>query len=111
MSYNGEVFEYDDIGNPKKYRGFDATWEYGRQLATYKDSTYTYDARGRRIKKEVAVRDDEENLTDEKTTTEYTYDSNGNLIKQSNGLEFFYDHTGVFVPTIRKHRRTHMVRR
>ena len=27
----------------------------------------------------------------------FTYDSNGNLIKQSNGLEFFYDHTGVFV--------------
>ena len=26
----------------------------------------------------------------------FTYDSNGNLIKQSNGLEFFYDHTGVF---------------
>ena len=24
------------------------------------------------------------------------YDSNGNLIKQSNGLEFFYDYTGVF---------------
>ena len=26
----------------------------------------------------------------------FTYDSNGNLIKQSNGLEFLYDHTGVF---------------
>ena len=24
------------------------------------------------------------------------FTSNGNLIKQSNGLEFFYDHTGVF---------------
>ena len=27
----------------------------------------------------------------------FTYDSNGNLIQQSNGLEFLYDHTGVFV--------------
>ena len=26
----------------------------------------------------------------------FTYDSNGNLMKQSNGLEFFYDHSGVF---------------
>ena len=42
MSYNGETFVYDQIGNPT------------------------------------------------------TYDSNGNLIKQSNGLDFFYDHAGVF---------------
>lgn len=26
----------------------------------------------------------------------FTYDFNGNLIKQSNGLEFLYDHTGIF---------------
>ena len=91
-----ETFEYDAIGNPKKYRGADTTWQYGRQLTTYKDSTYTYDARGRRTKKEIAVRDEEGNLTEEVIETSYIYDSNGNLIKQSNGLEFLYDHTGVF---------------
>ena len=41
----------------------------------------SYDARGRRIAKNGIT---------------FTYDSNGNLIKQSNGLEFLYDHTGVF---------------
>ena len=25
----------------------------------------------------------------------FTYDSQGRVVKQSNGLEFFYDHTGV----------------
>ena len=26
----------------------------------------------------------------------FAYDSNGNLVRQSNGLVFLYDHTGVF---------------
>lgn len=30
-----------------------------------------------------------------KDSISFTYDSSGRLIKQSNGLEFFYDHTGV----------------
>ena len=81
MSYNGEAFVYDTIGNPTTYRGKAAVWEYGRQLKSYDGNTFAYDARGRRIGKN--------NIT-------FTYDSNGNLIKQSNGLEFFYDHTGVF---------------
>ena len=84
-----ELFEYDAIGNPETYRGTSATWQYGRQLATYKDSTYTYDARGRRISKKYTENGKEVEIT-------FTYDSNGNLIKQSNGLEFLYDHTGVF---------------
>ncbi len=41
---------------------------------------YWYDGKGRRIKKG--------NIT-------FTYDCEGNLIKQSNGLEFFYDSQGV----------------
>ena len=81
LSYNGEAFEYDVIGNPTTYRGKSATWAYGRQLATYDGNTFSYDARGRRTAK---------------NSITFTYDSNGNLIKQSNGLEFFYDHTGVF---------------
>jgi RHS repeat-associated protein len=76
-----ETFEYDDIGNPKKYKGESATWQYGRQLTAYDGNTFSYDARGRRTAKNGIT---------------FTYDSNGNLIKQSNGLEFLYDHTGVF---------------
>ena len=32
MSYDGETFAYDIIGNPTTYRGKTATWAYGRQL-------------------------------------------------------------------------------
>ena len=81
MSFNGEAFEYDLIGNPTTYRGKTATWAYGRQLTSFDGNTFTYDARGRRTAKNGIA---------------FTYDSNGNLIKQSNGLEFLYDHTGVF---------------
>jgi RHS repeat-associated protein len=50
-------------------------------LTEYDGNTFAYDARGRRITKNGIT---------------FIYDSNGNLIKQSNGLEFLYDHTGVF---------------
>ena len=81
MSYDGETFAYDIIGNPTTYRGKTATWAYGRQLTAFDGITFSYDARGRRTAKNGIT---------------FTYDSNGNLIKQSNGLEFLYDHTGVF---------------
>ena len=80
-SVTTETFEYDAIGNPTTYRGKTAVWEYGRQLKSYDGNTFSYDARGRRIAKNGIT---------------FIYDSNGNLIKQSNGLEFLYDHTGVF---------------
>ena len=83
MSYNGESFEYDVIGNPTTYRGKAATWNQGRRLVRYDGNTFTYDARGRRTGK---------------NNISFTYDSNGNLIKQTDGtttLEFIYDHTGV----------------
>ena len=80
LTYNEEICEYDSIGNPKKYRGKAATWERGRQLISYDGHTFTYDAQGRRLTKD---------------SVSFTYDSSGRLIKQSNGLEFFYDHTGV----------------
>mgnify|MGYP003457256498 CR=1 FL=1 len=81
MSYNGQAFVYDLIGNPTTYRGKSATWSYGRELTTFNGNTFSYDARGRRTAKN--------NIT-------FIYDSNGNLVKQSNGLEFLYDHSGVF---------------
>ena len=81
MAYGSETFAYDAVGNPTTYRGKSATWQLGRQLAAFNGNTFTYNAGGRRTKKN--------DLT-------FSYDSAGNLIKQSNGLEFFYDHTGIF---------------
>ena len=49
-------------------------------MTGFDGNTFTYDARGRRIRK---------------NNIYFTYDSNGKLIKQSNGLEFIYDHTGL----------------
>ena len=55
-------------------------WSYGR-LASIDGNTFSYDVLGRRVcKNDIA----------------FTYDGSGNLIRQSNGLEFLYDHTGVF---------------
>ena len=81
LSYGNETFVYDTIGNPTTYRGKNVMWTAGRRLMIYDGDVYGYDARGRRISKNDVT---------------FTYDSNGNIIKQSNGLEFLYDHTGVF---------------
>ena len=50
-SFNGETISYDGIGNPTTYRGNSLTWRNGRELATYNNISYEYDANGIRIKK------------------------------------------------------------
>ena len=80
LSFNGQACAYDAIGNPTTYCGKTATWAKGRQLVSYDGHTFTYDGQGRRTTKDSIA---------------YIYDINGKLLKQSNGLEFFYDHTGV----------------
>ena len=79
MSYNGQSCVYDNMGNPTTYRGKSATWK-GRQMTSFNGVNFTYDGRGRRTGKG--------NIT-------FLYDSNGRIIKQSNGLEFFYDFEGI----------------
>ncbi|MCH5148150.1 MAG: hypothetical protein J1G05_02135 [Clostridiales bacterium] len=80
ISYNNEECEYDKVGNPVIYRGNPAEWTRGRLLASYNGTTFEYDAFGLRTKK---------------NDIKFTYDSAGRLKKQSNGLEFFYDHYGL----------------
>lgn len=78
-SYNGENCVYDAIGNPTTYRNKTATWK-GRQMQSFNGITFKYDGRGRRI---------------DKGDVTYYYDSIDRLIKTSDGLEFFYDMTGL----------------
>ncbi len=78
-SYGGKNCEYDNIGNPTTYLGKSAEWK-GKQLTSYAGTTFTYDGKGRRINKG--------NIT-------FTYDCEGNLAQQSNGMSFFYDSQGV----------------
>ena len=80
LSYNGETFTYDGLGNPKTYRGKPLTWSKGRQLTNYNGTTFGYDVQGQRTSKGNII---------------YTYGSDGKLLKQSDGWEFLYDNGGV----------------
>ena len=80
LSYNGETFIYDGLGNPKTYRGKPLTWSKGRQLTNYNGTTFGYDGQGQRTSKGNII---------------YTYGSDGQLLKQSDGWEFLYDNGGV----------------
>ena len=80
VNYNGETFAYNALGNPTIYRGKTANWLYGKLLANYNGVNFAYNGAGQRVSKG--------NIT-------FTYDSDGKLIKQSNGLEFIYDASGV----------------
>ena len=76
---NGYFVTYDNIGRVSQYKLMDCTWSKGK-LVGYGDNTYSYDYLGRRTSKNGIT---------------YTYDSQGRLVKQSNGIEFIYDDTGV----------------
>ena len=79
MSYANQSCVYDNMGNPTTYRGKAATWK-GRQMTSFNGVNFTYDGRGRRTSK---------------NSITFLYDSHGRIIKQSNGLEFFYDFEGI----------------
>lgn len=76
VSYNGEKCEYNNNGCPYTYRNKSLEWRFGTRVAYLDGISYEHDGFGRRIKK---------------NNTEFVYDSDGRLIKQSNGLEFIYD--------------------
>ena len=80
LSYNGETFVYDGLGNPTTYRGKTLTWSKGRQLTNYNGTAFAYNGQGQRISK---------------GNISYIYGSDGNLVSQSDGLSFMYDATGV----------------
>lgn len=77
---DGYTFMYNAWGNPTYYRGKSLIWENGTRLTSYDGNTFTYDGLGRRLTKNDVT---------------FTYDSQNRLLSQSNGLNFFYDTTGV----------------
>ena len=54
-------------------------------MASYGSTAFTYDGLGRRLSKQESG----------KKAIMYTYDSNGRVVKQSNGIECIYDNAGV----------------
>ena len=51
--FDGKTIEYDAQGNPVKYLGHTLTWEKGRQLKSFDNNVYTYNANGIRTSKKV----------------------------------------------------------
>ena len=80
VSYNGEKCAYNNLGSPTTYRDKQAQWQFGTRLRSLGAAAFNYDGFGRRS---------------QKNGIEYTYDSDGRLIKQSDGLEFVYDNKEV----------------
>ncbi len=52
-SVDGLPIAYDEQGNPTSYLGHTLTWEKGRQLKSYDNNTYTYNANGIRTSKTI----------------------------------------------------------
>ncbi len=74
-------FYYNSAGTPLVYCGKTLTWNYGRELAKFDNTTFEYNARGQRTGKN--------DIT-------YTYDSDGKLLIMGRIMRFLYDHTGLF---------------
>jgi len=94
-AYDGTTITYDQIGNPKSYRGYTMTWE-GRQLKTLSGNnntggSYKYNADGLRSKKTINGVTSEYQwvggtLMSEKrgsTVYHYQYDALGNIARIS----------------------------
>ena len=80
ISVGDETCAYDEIGNPTTYRGKAVTWANGRQMTKFDTIAFVYDGQGRRRSK---------------GSISFTYDKDGRVVKQSNGLEFIYDQSGI----------------
>ena len=80
ISYDGEECSYNSAGVPVTYRGKPVIWRKVTQLIHYNGTVFEYDGFGRRIKK---------------GNIRYYYDNEGKLIKQSNGIQYIYDKSGV----------------
>ena len=52
-SFNGQTITYDAQGNPTEYLGHNLTWEKGRQLKSFDNNIYSYNANGIRTSKTV----------------------------------------------------------
>ena len=50
---DGKLITYDAQGNPTNYFGYELSWEKGRQLKSFEQNTYTYNANGIRTSKTV----------------------------------------------------------
>lgn len=95
---NGKRFEYDEIGNPIKYKDLHLDWSHGRQLDKFSNiAEYTYNANGIRTSKKIYVDHlpcncSKPNCSNDSFTVEFFLNGN-KIIKQHdccNNLTFYY---------------------
>ncbi len=83
ISYNGEAFAYDVVGNPVTYRGKPLTFS-GKNMTAYDGLAFTYSGSGQRTKKG--------DIT-------YAYSYDGKLISETaadgTAKQFVYTHNGL----------------
>ncbi|MBQ9782200.1 MAG: RHS repeat-associated core domain-containing protein, partial [Clostridia bacterium] len=79
VAKNDVVCEYSN-GRPTKYMGEDIVFAEKGLVSSFKGVTFAYDNFGKRTAK---------------GDISFTYDKNGRLVSQSNGISFIYDHNGA----------------
>jgi RHS repeat-associated protein len=95
-AHAGNAINYDALGNPVSFVGYNLTWSKGRQLTSFAGNglniAYAYDASGHRTQQTVVS-------PTINTTINYTY-SGDLLMRQSDGantMDFQYDASGKMV--------------
>ena len=123
-SYNGQDIKYDLLGEPIIYRGKEFNFEkgkltgygYGNILSGTTRYRYSYDAKGRRIKKSYTYSPGKQSLIDymEARDTEYEYSESGLLMREKitetyhqggsskEEREYVYDLKGIAGVIVRK---------
>ena len=76
---SGQTIYYDNYGRPTNYFGKTVQWTNGK-ISSFGTTTFGYDGKGRRISK---------------NSVSYVYDSFDRLQSSSDGMKYYYDHTGV----------------
>ena len=98
MSFAGEEFEYDSIGNPTKYRNHNLQWVMGRQLKRFGENEYEYNASGIRTSKTINGTKTKFyvngtqilRLEDGTNTLNFLYGTNGILGFNLDGVNYLY---------------------
>ena len=95
VSFGNESIVYDALGNPTAYRGHNLTWGKLRQLNSFDNNTFTYNAEGIRTSKNniTYTLDGTKILAETRATgiIKYLYGINGVIGFTYNGNTYYYE--------------------
>lgn len=86
VSYDGNLIQYDDIGNPIRIGNNVLTWKNGNELSSYNDTSFSYDLFGNRISKSTMNQITEYCVENDKIIFEKTGNSTIYYIRDNNEL-------------------------